>query len=378
MQELGRVLATNTTGVFKRTTENGEIIYYITYKHNGKKYTEKVGAWSAGIREAYCKTIRADRVSMLRHGELPPTAQKKRRQHKITFGELARVYFDEMKGKKSIQSVKSNYAHSLHRFSPTPADALERDDIQKLLDEKAKEGKADQTLNHTLTLCRSIYLHAIAKGIYTGANPTDGLRKRKTNNARQGFLTPDECNRLVEAVEADGDSELLLFVLLSITTGARVSTVLSIRAIDCDLKSGVIRLKNLKSDRGYNAPIADILRGRIETRIAELTPYSHLIGGHEKPQHYRTPSKKLKPYLDRLFNDPQGIATRDARARIVTHSLRHSFGSNLAMQGVSPLAIMRLLDHSSLSLTERYSKIAEASQREAVNNLGNTIKLGAK
>ena len=44
MQETGRVLATNTTGVFKRTNENGEIIYYITYKHNGKKYTEKVGA----------------------------------------------------------------------------------------------------------------------------------------------------------------------------------------------------------------------------------------------------------------------------------------------------------------------------------------------
>ncbi|GHV59040.1 integrase [Campylobacterota bacterium] len=371
----GKFVATKAAGVFKRTTENGEVVFYITYKHNGTKHTEKMGTWSEGIREAYCKTIRAERVSMLRHGELPPSAQAKRRQHKITFGELAAAYFAEAAGRRSINTAKSVYANSLLRFAPTPAGALEKEDIERLLKLKEGEGKAAETLNHILRICRTIYKHALATGIYKGGNPTDGIKKRKTNNARQGFLAPDECKQLVEAVRAKGDKDLLLFVLLAITTGARVSTILSIRGIDCDTRNGVLRLHNLKTDHGYTAPVADELRSLIEAKAAALpTAYHHIIGGGEKPQNYRTPSKKLKPFLDTLFNTPKGISARDAKARIVTHSLRHSFGSNLAMAGVSPLVIMRMLDHSSLTLTERYAKIAETSKREAVNQLYSGIQ----
>ena len=48
------------------------------------------------------------------------------------------------------------------------------------------------------------------------------------------------------------------------------------------------------------------------------------------------------------------------------HSLRHSFASNLAQQGVSLYTIKELLGHSSISTTEIYSHLNMETLREAI------------
>ena len=51
------------------------------------------------------------------------------------------------------------------------------------------------------------------------------------------------------------------------------------------------------------------------------------------------------------------------------HTLRHSFASNLAQQGVSLYVIKELLGHSSVSTTEIYSHLNIESLKEAISVL---------
>jgi integrase len=187
-------------------------------------------------------------------------------------------------------------------------------------------------------------------------------------------LNIDECAELIRAVEASGDCELLLFTLLAISTGARVSSILAIRGVDCDLENGVLTLDNIKSKRGYKSYIS----GRVKPLLAKtarglINPYRYIIGGGNKPKNRNYMGAKMKKYFDRLFNDPRGIDKRDRKNRIVLHSLRHSFGSNLATAGVPLLAIARLMDHKNNKVTERYAKISEAIRGEAVGRLMDRI-----
>lgn len=55
--------------------------------------------------------------------------------------------------------------------------------------------------------------------------------------------------------------------------------------------------------------------------------------------------------------------------RIRVHDVRHSFASQLAMAGVSLLAISKLLGHSGMQVTERYAHLSPSSLDDAVKVL---------
>jgi integrase len=363
-EKAGKRVATKTRGVFKRVLSNGEIIFDIRYKINGRSIFEKIGAYSEGIREAYAERIRLERVLMARRGELPPTLRSRR-----LFGDLLDDYLAAHEGSAEYKNYKSR-AKKLAKLRNKPADALGDSDIDAIRNQMRSAGLADATFNRVLELVAGVYKHAKYK------NPVSDYKKIKLDNERQGYLTPSECAELLAAIDSDGDSELMLFVVLAISTGARVATILGIRGVDCDLNSGLLTLQNKKVGRTYKGYISDLARPLLISAIDALdNPYRYIIGGGNRPRNARTLPKKLQPYLDRLFNDPRHIDKNDIKNRIVTHSLRHTFASNLAIAGVPLLAIARLLDHSTLELTERYSKIADAIKGEAVADFMGKIKL---
>ena len=76
---------------------------------------------------------------------------------------------------------------------------------------------------------------------------------------------------------------------------------------------------------------------------------------------------------DRLFN--KGI--EDRRQKVVFHSLRHTFGSWLAIQGTPILAIKELMGHKSLAMTERYAHLSPDMKKQAVSQLEENFKNGS-
>ena len=289
-----------------------------------------------------------------------------------TFREIAEQYLDDLRAKSSYRMSRQRISQIIETIGSKRADSVRKADILAIMDNKAIEGKAPATINHYRQLTKTIYRRAIARG-YALIDPTIGIDPLPVDNARQGFLMPAECKRLLKSLVKSKNRKLYLLALLLIATGARCSTVLSIRGVDCDLERGVIHLYNTKSARGYIAYIAQQTRQPLERAIAALdAPYFDLVGAQEEKAKVSV-IRALQRRLNKMFNRSRGIDKRDRKNRIVVHSLRHSFGSNLAMAGVSPFAIARLMDHKSISQTQRYSKIADVRMREAVAALARSI-----
>lgn len=76
---------------------------------------------------------------------------------------------------------------------------------------------------------------------------------------------------------------------------------------------------------------------------------------------------RLKPKIDKLFND--GLSSRDSKNRVVLHSLRHTFASYLAINGVPIFTIQKLMDHKKIEQTIRYAKLSPENGRNAVKGL---------
>ena len=75
----------------------------------------------------------------------------------------------------------------------------------------------------------------------------------------------------------------------------------------------------------------------------------------------------MRPIYNKLFN--YNLQKDDYKNRVVTHTLRHTFASHLAINGVSLFEIQKLLNHKDINMTLRYMKLAEENKINAVERL---------
>jgi site-specific recombinase XerD len=75
--------------------------------------------------------------------------------------------------------------------------------------------------------------------------------------------------------------------------------------------------------------------------------------------------------VERLgFND--GVT--DRRQKVVFHTLRHTYASWLVMSGVDLYTVQRLMGHSTISMTERYSHLAPDHLKKAISIFEKSIR----
>ena len=60
---------------------------------------------------------------------------------------------------------------------------------------------------------------------------------------------------------------------------------------------------------------------------------------------------------------------RDSKNRVVIHTLRHTFASQLAINRTPIFTIQKLMNHSNINMTLRYAKLSPDSGRDFVNDL---------
>lgn len=71
----------------------------------------------------------------------------------------------------------------------------------------------------------------------------------------------------------------------------------------------------------------------------------------------------------------KGTCTRAGVPPIPVHGLRHTFGSQMAMAGADPFAIMKAMGHADIKTTMIYVSLGKSRIREQVERL-NGIRAG--
>jgi len=198
------------------------------------------------------------------------------------------------------------------------------------------------------------------------------VEKLKVDNDRERYLDSSEVKKLIEYLENREGKDyvneyIMLFVKLSLSTGARLTSVLTIAKADVNLNQEIITIKNHKSNRTYTGHIHSSLKPLLEKRMKVLSPVDHIISGTPSILSRTAINKVLQPIFDKLFN--QGLESDDRKRRVVIHTLRHTFASLLAISGTPIYTIKKLMDHSDINQTMRYAKLQPEAGANAVKEL---------
>ncbi|MGE4296160.1 MAG: tyrosine-type recombinase/integrase [Campylobacterales bacterium] len=359
----------NYRGVYRSTKGADETYYYrVTVEKDGKKVKRwvKVGAKSEGVNATYAHKKMIEAKNQINNGELPDKLKRKMKRKIVTFGALADLYFAEAKAKnRSWKTELKRYAdHIAPVFAEREASTITIEEIKSFHIEKSGNC-ADKTANHYLNLVGTIFNNGLRAGQFKGENPAKWVRRHKINNARLRWLRPKECDQLkLETIKAP---TLHTFTLLALSTGARAGALLKIKKEDVDLELRTVALKDEKADSTYTGFLSDEAIEWLRPRMADMAAGTYLVGERSTPLHYISVAQRIRPIFQRLFNE--GLAPDDRLNRVVIHTLRHTFGSLLATNGTPPLTIKKLMNHSNLQMTERYSKLAPDTGREEVRKL---------
>jgi integrase len=289
--------------------------------------------------------------------ETPPKEEeRKKAQKQASFSGFAHHWLEV--------HVLTNCKHSYYRSTeqacrvhlvPFFKDADVREiGVEQVETFKARMAKthAPKTVNNLMGVLGTMFSSALTWG-YAEENPVRRVRPLKLPPQEISFWEPPHSEAFLLKVRELRPSWYAFF-LCALRTGLRAGELFALRWQDVDLVKGVIRvtwnythgrLGSPKSGRGRTVQMSPELR-------AALVAHRHLQGELVFPWNdgsYLNTNRVKHPF--RTCTRAAGIP------EIRLHDLRHTFASQLVMQGAPLRVVQELLGHADISMTMRYSHL---------------------
>ncbi|HMI85973.1 MAG TPA: tyrosine-type recombinase/integrase [Polyangiaceae bacterium] len=197
--------------------------------------------------------------------------------------------------------------------------------------------------------------------------------------------TREEIRRFLLAARDEGETIFMLY-LTAIVTGMRAGELAALLWSDIDFEARIIMVSRsfdgpTKSGVSRPVPILDELLVELRAwRLRNAGPYvfpnrdGGMLGRSGRPF-----QEVLHRVLDRA-GFPVETANGKKRWYISFHSLRHTFASHWMLGGGSLFRLQRVLGHSTITMTERYSHLAPQAFAEDHGRFAGTVppKLAAE
>lgn len=365
---------TRFQGVYQRKSETRrnplegkpDVCFDITYKAEGRKIWEKVGWKSEGYTAQGASQVRIERMQAIRHGDLlqSPPAEPPRCK---TFQEAWSIYKEKWLPNiaRPDADVGRYHTHLQPRFADTPLNEIRPMDLENLKLDLTGKGLSPQTIKHVLSLLRRIYNKMVQWEFYDGRIPTASVKMPKVDNARTRFLTTDEADRLLMSLKGRS-LDWWRMASISLGTGMRLGEILALIRSDIDLENGIVHVRDTKKGGSRMAHMTEYARA-IFREMPPLSPPSLLFPTSNGTQRHSTEISKTFSLAVRDLGLNEGIT--DDRQKVVFHTLRHTFASWLAIEGVPLYNISKMMGHHSLQMTQRYAHLCPDANREAIKKL---------
>lgn len=221
------------------------------------------------------------------------------------------------------------------------------------------------TQNYHLIAFRS-FLKFCSKRGYSTLAP-DKVELPRVKRKQVAFLSDDELKRLFAAIPTDSKAGLRdrAMIALLYSSGLRVSELarLDIGHINLERREFMVRGKGQKDrvvfiDQAASTLIADYLASRTDNLPALFVRY----GGHEAVD-TTGDFKRLTPRsIQRIVKHYAKLA--GIVKRVTPHTLRHSFATDLLMNGADLRSVQSMLGHSNISTTQIYTHVTDPHLKE--------------
>lgn len=364
--------------------------FAIRYKVDGKPKEEALGWASEGWNAEKAHIERSSLRKAQNLGEGPQTlgekralenekreqaeAEKKRiDKENISFRQyFQQTYFPIAKDNKGWSSY--NREESLFRLWIDPViGRMPFKDIRPFHMEKVKKSmsdakKAPRSIQYALAVVRQVFNHAKRNGVYAGESPTSMVAQPKLNNKRERFLTYEEADSLLAKV-ATKSQWLYDMALLSLHCGIRAGEIFDLSWGCVDFENGTILLMDTKSGKNRRAYMTSEVREMLKNNGPGMP--NELIFKDTKGNKIADISNSFARVIEELGLN---AGVTDRRLKVTFHTLRHTYASWLVMDGTDLYTVMKLLGHSTIAMTERYSHLSSDTLREAATEFDSRLK----
>ena len=380
-------IKTEFTGVYYRFGKNRVLpdgeqdkCYDICFqKANGQMTYEKVGWVSEGYTVEDAIKIRGERIREIRHPELsvPPgtpaltlsqawDAYKKGWLPNLKRAdEVVRVYERYLRKEFGNRAIASITPQEIEEFKGRLLNRTSR------FGTPLKPGSVRLILAHLRRIIAKALEWNMAPAV---ANPASRFHVPSgADRKREKYLTPGEAERLLADLQLVS-CDMHDAACIGLYTGMRLAEILGLHSDDVDFTACVIHIREGKTGSRV-AYFSEELVPLLKKRVQQCDSVSHLLfctvnGNPVNPKHFSYEFSRT--VTDMGFNKD----VLDSLHKVTFHTLRHTFCSWLAMNGVSVQIIGELAGHSQLEMTQRYTKLASEVKLAELKCIGKTLVSG--
>lgn len=248
--------------------------------------------------------------------------------------------------------TQENYARDLRalfgKIGETRLDALQIQDIRRLLAGLHAQGLSGKSLARTLSAWRGFYRYLAKRHGYSH-NPCEGLRAPKSPRALPKALSPDQTRHLFQAQpDAPLQTRDLAILELFYSSGLRLSELAQLKLPQLDLINGEVTVTG-KGNKTRIVPVGSRATEALTQWLALRPAGTDYVfpgrGGAHLGQ--RAIELRLK----------QWAKCAGLEANVYPHALRHSFASHLLQSSGDLRAVQEMLGHASISTTQIYTRL---------------------
>jgi len=369
--------------------------YTLAYKLDGKTITEGIGWWSEGVKQEDCERIMLELRANYKSGTGPFT-YKEMRQSKIDEttrkkelellessltltgifegGYLAAQNTKNPKSVKSEKQLMQNHVVPFfHNFALRDITPSKMDEFLNHLLHKTsvKTGKklSPASIRYILATVRQIWNYGLSRGITDMPYPAQRMKQPQADNRRTRFLTKEEAENLLDTLK-ERSRDVHDISLLSLFCGLRIGEIFKIQWSDINFQEEFIHIRDRKNKESGVAWMIPRVKEMLENRSTEQNSHVSVF-----------PAKTgdAKQFMSKLFTtiiSKSGLNDNisDARDKVVFHTLRHTYASWLAQQGVPLHTLAGLMGHKTTTMTQRYAHLDPKGLKAAAMLLDSTIK----
>ncbi len=277
-----------------------------------------------------------------------------------TIVEYSEEYLDYQENVKQIRSfvrTRACVGHFTRFFGDRKLSDITAVDIDVYKQRRLTEGVKQNTVARELVVIRNLFYHAASRNKFFGKNPVSQSGIPSVNDKKERVLTTEEERRLLDVCP----KYLKDAIQLALNTGMRRGEILGLRWDWIDFNENLITLPqtNTKNQEMRKVPVNQLIRKILLERKL-------LSGGSD----FVFPSEESRTghiyWLNRSFKRACRLADIEG---LRFHDFRHTAATRLVESGIPLHAVAKLLGHSTVKITERYSH-PEESVRKGTDILG--------
>jgi len=256
---------------------------------------------------------------------------------------LIELWFDlHGRSLKSAVDTKNRLLKLSELLENPPARTINPESLAQYRKTRLDQGISPATLNRELITLKALFRELKRLSVIDYDSSILTVRKIRETKTELSYLTDDQIKKLREQAEQGKNESLPFVVLICLVTGARWSEAEGLTLANC-INQG-FQFVDTKNGHSRFVPVDESVFLYIKNRLSQGN-FKSCYGA------YRSAFKRA------------GIKVPAGQ---LAHILRHTFASHFVMNGGNIVALQKILGHSSLNITMRYSHLSQDYLIQAV------------